>query len=121
MKPTDYPFEVRPLPAADGGGYLITFPDLPGCMADGDTPEEAIKNGLDAALSWLKTAQEFGDEIPKPGEASSGKFITRVLRTMHIRLAARAKQEGVSMNALVMTYLAEGLGREAHLFRELIT
>jgi predicted HicB family RNase H-like nuclease len=40
---------------------------------------------------------------------------------MHIRLAARAKQEGVSMNALVMTYLAEGLGREAHLFRELIT
>ena len=111
MQPTDYPFEVRPLPQEDGGGYLITFPDLPGCMADGDTPEEAIRNGFDAASSWLKTAQEFGDEIPKPGESGSGKFITRVPKTLHTRLAARAKQEGVSMNALVIAYLAEGLGR----------
>lgn len=116
MNPTDYPFEVRPLPHEDGGGYLITFPDLPGCMADGDTPEEAIRHGLDAALSWLKTAQEFGDGLPKPGESSSGKFITRVPKTLHARLAARAKQEGVSMNALVVAYLAEGLGRrETHL------
>jgi antitoxin HicB len=116
MKPTDYPFEVRPLPQKDGGGYLVTFSDLPGCMADGDTPEEAIRNGFDAALSWLQTAQEFGDAIPNPGESSSGKFITRVPKTLHTRLAARARQEGVSMNALVVAYLAEGLGRrEAHL------
>lgn len=116
MKPTDYPFEVRPASQEEGGGYLITFPDLPGCMADGDTPEEAIENGLDAALSWLRTAQEFDDEVPKPGESNSGKFITRVPKTLHARLAARAKQEGVSMNALVIAYLAEGLGRrETHL------
>ena len=36
----DYPFEIRPLSEEDGGGFLITFPDLPGCMADGETPEE---------------------------------------------------------------------------------
>lgn len=115
MKPTDYSFEIRPLPQEDGGGYLVTFSDFPGCMADGDTPEEAIKNSLDAALSWLQTAQEFGDEIPKPGESGSGKFTTCVPKTLHTRLAARARQEGVSMNALVVTYLAEGLGRrEGH-------
>ncbi|MDD2770535.1 MAG: type II toxin-antitoxin system HicB family antitoxin, partial [Methylococcus sp.] len=53
-----YPFEsyahvVSPLPEADGGGYLITFPDLPGCMADGDTEAEAIEHGRDAFASWV--------------------------------------------------------------------
>jgi len=92
---------------------LITFPDLPGCMSDGETPEEAIKNGLDAARSWLETAREFKDRILRPGESSSGKFVTRIPKSLHVRLIARAKQEGVSMNALVTAYLAEGLGRRA--------
>jgi antitoxin HicB len=72
MNPTDYAFEVRPLPQEDGGGYLITFPNLPGCMSDGDTPEEALHNGLDAAKSWLETAREFGDPIPQPEESKIG-------------------------------------------------
>ncbi|MCI0696731.1 type II toxin-antitoxin system HicB family antitoxin [candidate division KSB1 bacterium] len=111
MKPTDYSFEIRSLPKEEGGGYLITFPDLPGCMADGETPEEAIKNGLDAAKSWMETAKEFGDPIPQPGESSSGKFLARVPKSLHARLIARAKQEGVSMNALVTAYLSEALGK----------
>lgn len=115
MKPTDYPFDVRPLSKEEGGGYLITFPDLPGCMADGETPEEAIKNGLDAAKSWLKTAKAFKDRIPRGGESSSGKFVTRVPKSLHLRLAARAKQEGVSMNALVTAFLAEALGKRESL------
>ncbi|WP_296759895.1 toxin-antitoxin system HicB family antitoxin [Thioalkalivibrio sp.] len=40
------------------------------------------------------------------------KFVARVPRSLHARLAARARQEGVSMNALVSAYLAEGLGRQ---------
>ena len=111
MPTIDYPFEVRPLPEEEGGGYLITFPDLPGCISDGETPQEAIKNGLDAAASWLKTAREFNDPIPKPNESSSGKFVTRVPKSLHTRLITRAKQEGVSMNALVTAYLAEALGK----------
>lgn len=111
MNPKAYPFEIRPLPDEDGGGYLITFPDLPGCIADGETPQEALKNGLDAAKSWLKTAREFNDPIPKPDELSSGKFVTRVPKSLHTRLITRARQEGVSMNALVTAYLAEALGK----------
>ncbi len=111
MNLKNYPFEVRPLPEEEGGGYLITFPDLPGCIADGKTPQEAIKNGLDAAKSWLETAREFNDPIPKPSESSSGKFVTRVPKSLHSRLIARAKQEGVSMNALVTAYLAEAMGK----------
>lgn len=115
MKPTDYHFEVRPLTEDEGGGYLITFPDLPSCISDCETLEEAIKNGMDAAKSWLETAREFNDPIPKPREPGSGKFVTRVPKSLHVRLVARAKQEGVSMNALVTAFIAESLGkREAH-------
>ena len=110
-KTLDYPFEMRPLSDEEGGGWLISFPDLLGCISDGETPQEAIVNGMDAVGAWTKAMQESGREIPKPGEAPSGKFIARVPRSIHARLAARAKQEGVSMNALVASFLAECLGR----------
>jgi antitoxin HicB len=108
----DYPFELRPLEKEEGGGWLIVFPDLPGCMSDGETPEDAIVNGRDAVSAWIKAAREAGREIPRPGELPSGKFIARIPRSLHARLAARAKQEGVSMNALVSAFLAESLGRK---------
>lgn len=108
----DYPFEMRPLSAEEGGGWLISFPDLPGCIADGETPEEAVANGKDALEAWIQAVQEAGKGLPKPGEvAPSGKFVSRVPRSIHARLSARAKQEGVSMNSLVSVLLAEGLGR----------
>ena len=107
-----YPFEIRPLNEEEGGGYLITFPDLPGCMSDGATIEEAVANGADAEAAWLQAAQKWGDPIPKPGEGQSGKFVQRLPKSLHARLAARAKQEGVSMNTLVTAVLAEALGRK---------
>ncbi len=107
----DYPFELRPLEKEEGGGWLIVFPDLPGCMSDGETPEEAIVNGRDAVAAWMAAAKEAGREIPRPGELPSGKFIARIPRSLHARLTARAKQEGVSMNALVSAFLSESLGR----------
>jgi antitoxin HicB len=61
-----YPFLIRPLTEEEGGGYLITFPDVPGCMSDAKTPEEAIVNGRDALKCCLLTMKEFGDAIPKP-------------------------------------------------------
>jgi len=90
----------------EGGGYLITFPDLPGCISDGRTPEEAIKNGMNAANSWLATAREFGDAIPKPGCLPHGRFVARVPKSLHTRLLARAGQAGVSLYALLTAYLS---------------
>ena len=66
----DYPFTVRPLAADEGGGYLLDFPDLPGCMADGETPEEAIREGTDALHSWLETHRELGQPIPSAASHS---------------------------------------------------
>ena len=110
-KRTEYPFELRPLTNDEGGGWLVVYPDLPGCMSDGETPEEAMHNGKDALAAWLRAAEDAGREVPQPGDLPSGKFIARVPRSVHARLTARAKQEGVSMNALVSTFLAESLGR----------
>ncbi|RZS52360.1 type II toxin-antitoxin system HicB family antitoxin [Sphaerotilus mobilis] len=112
--PKKYPIEVRPLADEDGGGWLVTFPDLPGCMGDGDTPESAIADGYGAAQAWLDVATEHGDPIPAPSTGGeSGKFVARVPRSLHTRLAARAEQEGVSMNTLVVSMLSEGVGARA--------
>ena len=107
---TDYPFEMRRL--ADGSGFLVVFPDLPGCMADGPTIAEALSNGMDAVTSWILTAREFGDPVPEPGSGGEpGKFVQRLPKSLHTKLAARARQEGVSLNTLVLSFIAEGLGR----------
>lgn len=110
----DYAFEIAPLSAEDGGGFLITFPDLPGCMADGETPDEAIREGRDAFAAWMKAQAEAGREIPAPRAGrESGKFVARVPRSLHARLVARARAEGVSMNTLVVSLLSERAERRA--------
>ena len=107
----EYPFEIHPLSREEGGGYAIIFPDLPGCRSDGATPTEAIENGRDALASWLEVAREFGDKIPSPFFAASGRFVQRVPRSLHAQLIARAKAEGVSLNTLVVSLVSQGLGR----------
>ena len=107
-----YPFEISPLAADDGGGYLIAYPDFAECIADGDTVEEAIAHGHEALAATIATLQAKGFPVPQPGRGGhSGKFVTRVPKTLHAQLALRAKAEGVSLNALVLAFLAEGLGR----------
>jgi len=108
----DYPFTVRPLAAEEGGGYLIEFPDLPGCVSDGETVEEAIANGIDAKQEWLAVAKEQARQIPEPGGQLSGKWVQRVPRSVHARLVERAEREGVSLNTLVVSLIAEGLGKK---------
>ena len=108
-----YPVEIRPLAADEGGGFLAVFPDLPGCMADGETVEDALRAAYDAARSWAETARKFGDPIPEPGTGGiSGKFVARVPKSLHARLAALARQEGVSMNTLVVSLLSQAMEHE---------
>jgi antitoxin HicB len=61
-----YPVIVQPPPLEDGGGFAATVPDLPGCMSDGETPEEALANVQDAIRAWIEAAEELGRSIPKP-------------------------------------------------------
>lgn len=109
-----YPVEIRPLATNEGGGWLASFPDLPGCMGDGETPQAAIADGYSAAQAWLTVAQACGDPIPKPGMGGeSGRFVARVPKSLHTRLVARAEQEGVSMNTFLVSIIAEGVSARA--------
>ena len=103
---TEYPCVLSPLDESDGGGWLITYPDLPGCMSDGETPEEAIKNGEDAVESWLSVNIELERPVPKSSADVSGKFMVRVPKSVHSRLITKAESEGVSMNALINSVLS---------------
>ncbi len=111
-KINDYPFEVRPLSDEDGGGYLISFPDFAECISDGESIEEAIENGRDALKATIAALRAKKLPVPAPnsGGVASGKFVARVPKTVHAQLATRAKAEGVSLNTLVLTFIAQGLG-----------
>lgn len=66
MKALEYSVTIAPLSDEDGGGFLATVPDLPGCMSDGETPEEALANVQDAIFCWIDAARERGKAIPPP-------------------------------------------------------
>jgi len=110
----EYQFSIRPLSLEEGGGFSIEFPDLPGCMSDGDTIEEAIANGKDAVKGWIDTCKKLGRKIPKPNKQSaySGKILSRFPIYLHEKLANRSKLENVSINSLIQTFVAEGLERK---------
>ena len=61
-----YPLVVEPLAAEDGSGFVAFAPDLPGCMSDGETPQEAVSNAQDAIATWIEAARDLGHSIPEP-------------------------------------------------------
>lgn len=82
------------------GGYVVSFPDLPGCVTCGDTIPSALENAQDAKRVWLDAAIEDGIEIPEPGSINeySGQFKLRMPKSLHKLLAEHSKREGISMN-----------------------
>jgi antitoxin HicB len=100
----EYPFNVI---ADPDGGYVIEYPDLPGCLSQADTLDEVGAMADDARRAWLTASYEDDQEIPLPSypEEYSGKFNVRLPRSLHRRLAANAAREGVSLNHYVSTLL----------------
>ena len=50
----------------DEGGFVVSYPDLPGCITCGETVEQAVANAQDAKKAWLEAALEDGAEIHEP-------------------------------------------------------
>ena len=89
------------------GSYFAEIEELPGCMTEGDTEEEAIKMVEDAKKAWLKVALDRKLNIPEPAsDEFSGKFNVRVPKFLHRKLVYKARQENVSLNSLVTSTLA---------------
>jgi antitoxin HicB len=66
MAKLEYPVIIEPLSEEDGGGFVALVPDLPGCMSDGETPEQAVSSVQDAIASWIEEAQRLGRSVPAP-------------------------------------------------------
>ena len=101
-----YPMEL--IPDVEEGGYVVSFPDLKGCLTSGETPEEALKNAEDAKREWLLAAMEEKIAIPEPDlDEYSGQFKLRLPKSLHRQLALQSKREGVSMNQYCVYLLSQ--------------
>src|ERR1043166_7823425 len=98
MSKLDYPITLRPLTKSEGGGWLAEFPDLPGCMADGATPEEAMREAADAARSWIRTAKAHGDPIVDRSLIARSPALPLDHGRHHAGVRDRAAVDGVSLS-----------------------
>ncbi|HEX8402608.1 MAG TPA: type II toxin-antitoxin system HicB family antitoxin [Allosphingosinicella sp.] len=71
MNPQEYGVVIRPLSEAEGGGFVAIVPELPGCMSDGESPEDALRNAYDAIACWIEGAEEMGRAVPQPARAAA--------------------------------------------------
>lgn len=105
------PYKMEIVEDQDEGGFVVTYPDLPGCITCGETIEHAVVNALDAKKAWLQAALEEGIEIHEPNslECYSGQFKLRIPRSLHRMLAEQSQKEGVSMNQYCVYLLSKNL------------
>ena len=103
------PYRMELIPDTAEGGYVIRFPELPGCVTCGDTMESAIKNAEDCKREWISAAIEEGIAIPEPmpEDDYSGQFKLRIPKSLHRSLAEHSKAEGISMNQYCLYLLAK--------------
>ena len=103
------PYRLELIPDTDEGGYVASFPELPGCFSCGETVERAVANAMDAKRAWLEAAIADGIEINEPEDLSaySGQFKLRIPKSLHKSLAEHSKREGISMNQYCLYLLAK--------------
>ncbi len=97
----------------EDGIYVVEIPDLPGCVADGDTIQEAFQNIEEAMEVWIASSLESGAAIPEPRTVDefSGRFLLRTPKWLHHTLAQQAAADGTSLNQYVVALLSESVGK----------
>jgi antitoxin HicB len=99
----------------EDGTFFADVAELPGCMTEADTAEEALEMIRDAMAGWIEVALSEGLPIPEPTVESeySGRFLVRAPRSLHRDLADRARAEGASLNQFVVSTLSRAVGGRA--------
>ena len=103
------PYRMEIVEDRDEGGFVVSYPDLPGCITCGETVEAAVANAQDAKRAWLEAALEDGITIQEPDdlESYSGQFKLRIPKSLHRSLSEHARREGVSMNQYCVYLLSK--------------
>mgnify|MGYP000056642517 FL=1 len=106
-----YPFTVSPVPPEEGKGYYVSSSYFPGILVDEETIDAAVQEFQTVLADVICDAVENERPLPAvPKDDYSGKLSLRLSTSLHRQLAERAREEGVSINALIIQYIAQGLG-----------
>ncbi len=103
------PYRLEIIPDTEEGGFVASYPELPGCITCGKTLAEAAANAVDAKESWLEAAIVDGIEITEPNsiDSYSGQFKLRIPKSLHKQLSEQSKLEGISMNQYCLYLLSQ--------------
>ena len=103
-----YNYIIQPINDESGFYFYAHVMELDGCQSTGETFEEAYENLMEAMEGWIETKLEGGFEVPLPVgyDDFSGKFMVRIPKTLHYKLSAEAKEEGVSLNQYALYKLS---------------
>ncbi|HVG07429.1 MAG TPA: type II toxin-antitoxin system HicB family antitoxin [Thermoanaerobaculia bacterium] len=105
----DYPYEL--VRDSEVGMFVASHPDLPGCLAQGDSAAEAIANLDDARKDWITFRLETGLPVPEPpSEEFSGKLLLRISPGLHSAVSAAARRNSLSVNQFISNVLSEYIG-----------
>jgi predicted RNase H-like HicB family nuclease len=103
-----YNYIITPTKDESGSYYHASVLELDGCQSTGDTFQEAYEGLLEAMEGWIEVKLDAGFYIPEPLDAGkfSGRFVVRLPKTLHRRLAVEAEKEGVSLNQYTLYKLS---------------
>jgi len=102
-----YNYIIKPILDESGVYYHASVLEFDGCQSTGDTLEEAHAGLIEAMEGWIETKLENGYAIPAPiADKYSGKFVVRLPKSLHQRLAVEAEKEGVSLNQYALYKLS---------------
>jgi antitoxin HicB len=100
-----------------GGGYLVEFPELTGCLTEGATVAEALRNAREALSGWLFVAIRHGDEVPAR-RVRRGRTFHRVAPELDVRIAL-AILSARKRRGLTQQQAAAALGISQQAYRRL--
>jgi antitoxin HicB len=108
-----YPIFLRPGLPGEGVAWLAEVPDLPGCMSDGDTPDEAIRNVQDAITGVIACMREDGIVPPLPGSRDllTGRHLLELEGHEVARIRESAAEEGMAPRDYARMALQRGMER----------
>jgi predicted HicB family RNase H-like nuclease len=104
-----YNYIIKPIQDESGSYFHASVLELDGCQSTGDTFDEAYNGLLEAMEGWIETKLENGFTVPGPlrGDKFSGKFLLRLPKSLHARLAFEAEKEGISLNQYTLYKLSQ--------------
>jgi len=103
------PYRLELIPDMDEGGFVASYPELPGCVTCGDTLESAAANAVDAKRAWIEAALDQKLQIQEPSDLDdySGQFKLRIPKSLHKSLSENSRREGISMNQYCLYLLSK--------------